>query len=86
MARVRKPAIGAAFIVVLIALGFAQALADRTAAAQAKKGAQAPRFEVDPMWPKPLPNHWMLGSTIGVSVTSGTTLDHPSELGDARQQ
>jgi hypothetical protein len=68
MARVRKPAIGAAFVVVLIALGFAQALADRTAAAQAKKGAQAPRFEVDPMWPKPLPNHWMLGSTIGVSV------------------
>ncbi len=36
--------------------------------AQAKGGAQAPRFEVDPMWPKPLPNHWLLGSTIGVSV------------------
>jgi DNA-binding beta-propeller fold protein YncE len=29
---------------------------------------QAPRFEVDPMWPKPLPNHWLLGMTIGVSV------------------
>jgi hypothetical protein len=28
----------------------------------------APRFEVDPMWPKPLPNHWILGQTIGVSV------------------
>ena len=28
----------------------------------------APRFEVDPFWPKPLPNHWILGSTIGVSV------------------
>ena len=28
----------------------------------------APRFEVDPLWPKPLPNHWMLGQTIGVSV------------------
>ena len=28
----------------------------------------APRFEVDPMWPKPLPNHWVLGMTIGVSV------------------
>ena len=27
---------------------------------------QAPRFEVDPLWPKPLPNHWLLGSTIGV--------------------
>ncbi len=30
----------------------------------------APRFEVDPLWPKPLPNHWVLGSTIGVSVDS----------------
>ena len=38
------------------------------AAAQAKGGVQAPRFEVDPLWPKPLPNHWVLGSTIGVSV------------------
>ncbi len=31
-------------------------------------GAQAPRFEVDPLWPKPLPNHWILGQTIGVAV------------------
>jgi hypothetical protein len=29
---------------------------------------QAPRFEVDPMWPKPLPNHWLIGATIGVDV------------------
>ncbi|MFZ3343018.1 MAG: hypothetical protein WA213_19210, partial [Terriglobales bacterium] len=28
----------------------------------------APRFEVDPFWPKPLPNHWVTGSTIGVST------------------
>jgi len=30
----------------------------------------APRFEVDPFWPRPLPNHWVLGSTIGISVDS----------------
>ena len=30
--------------------------------------AQAPMFEVDPFWPKPLPNHWVTGSTIGLSV------------------
>jgi DNA-binding beta-propeller fold protein YncE len=30
--------------------------------------AVAPRFEVDPLWPKPLPNHWILGQTIGVSA------------------
>ena len=28
----------------------------------------APRFEVDPLWPKPLPNHWLLGTVIGVDV------------------
>jgi hypothetical protein len=38
------------------------------AIAQGKTGAQAPVFEVDPYWPKPLPNHWVTGSTIGVSV------------------
>ncbi|MBV8207106.1 MAG: hypothetical protein JO041_09960 [Acidobacteria bacterium] len=32
--------------------------------------ALAPRFEVDPMWPKPLPNHWILGSVAGVAVDS----------------
>jgi DNA-binding beta-propeller fold protein YncE len=37
-------------------------------AAQAKGAVQAPRFEVDPLWPKPLPNKWILGQTIGVSV------------------
>ncbi len=30
----------------------------------------APRFEVDPFWPKPLPNHWLLGSAVGVAVDS----------------
>ncbi len=31
-------------------------------------GPDAPRFEVDPMWPKPLPNHWILGNVSGVAV------------------
>ena len=31
---------------------------------------RAPHFEVDPYWPKPLPNHWVLGSAIGVGVDS----------------
>jgi len=30
----------------------------------------APHFEVDPYWPKPLPNHWILGQSIGVSADS----------------
>jgi hypothetical protein len=28
----------------------------------------APTFNVDPFWPKPLPNHWILGSVTGVAV------------------
>ena len=34
------------------------------------EGKKAPMFEVDPFWPKPLPNHWILGSTIGLAVDS----------------
>jgi DNA-binding beta-propeller fold protein YncE len=30
--------------------------------------AQKPAFEVDPFWPKPLPNAWILGSVTGVRV------------------
>ena len=59
--------IGAAVIAVIVALGMASALLDRASAAKAP-GVVAPRFEVDPMWPKPLPNHWLLGNTIGVAV------------------
>ena len=33
-------------------------------------GAMAPMFQVDPFWPKPLPNHWIMGATIGVDVDS----------------
>ena len=28
----------------------------------------APTFEVDPMWPNPMPNRWLLGSAVGVAV------------------
>ena len=38
------------------------------AAAQARADAQVPVFQVDPLWPKPLPNHWILGSVTGVWV------------------
>jgi len=44
--------------------------ADPIGEANAQSTPQAPRFEVDPLWPKPLPNHWVIGSAIGVSVDS----------------
>src|ERR1700731_533600 len=59
--------IGVAFSALLIALGVASTVLEKRAAVEAA-GVQAPQFEVDPLWPKPLPNHWLLGMTIGVSV------------------
>ena len=29
---------------------------------------EVPKFEVDPFWPKPLPNNWTLGQVAGVAV------------------
>jgi len=54
-----------AFLTTIVALGIGSSILGRKAEAS---GVQAPRFEVDPMWPKPLPNHWVMGMTIGVSV------------------
>jgi len=66
----RSLVLGASVVALLVALGVSQSVLDRAAAAQSKGAVQAPRFEVDPLWPKPLPNHWILGSTIGVWVDS----------------
>jgi DNA-binding beta-propeller fold protein YncE len=62
----RNYVIGAGYLLLLVVLGIGQASLDRLAAEGSS--VQAPRFEVDPMWPKPLPNHWLLGNVIGVGV------------------
>jgi len=59
--------LGLGLLVLIGALGTGSSLLTRRAVVHAA-GTQAPRFEVDPLWPKPLPNHWILGQTIGVSV------------------
>jgi hypothetical protein len=53
-----------------IFIGLVLAAAGALHAQSSKPAVQAPIFEVDPFWPKPLPNHWVLGSTIGVGVDS----------------
>ena len=52
----------------LLVLGVTERVLERAASAQAKDMVQAPRFEVDPAFPKPLPNGWVLGQAIGVGV------------------
>jgi DNA-binding beta-propeller fold protein YncE len=59
--------VGSGLLTVLAALGVTQALLETRAAAEGG-AVQAPTFEVDPFWPKPLPNHWVLGSAVGVTV------------------
>jgi hypothetical protein len=67
--RTRRFYIGAVFLTLFAALGIGQAWLQNRADAQGRS-VQAPMFEVDPLWPKPLPNHWLLGMTIGVGVDS----------------
>ena len=63
----RNLCVGALFLILLVALLAASSILQKKAAVEAA-GVQAPRFEVDPLWPKPLPKHWLQGQTIGVSV------------------
>jgi DNA-binding beta-propeller fold protein YncE len=58
---------GVAFGATLMILGISSVVLGKKASDRAGT-VQAPRFEVDPMWPKPLPNHWVIGNTIGVSA------------------
>ena len=57
----------ASLALAVTALVGAQVLLHRSVEAQ-DRSVEAPRFEVDPIWPKPLPNHWVLGMTIGIWV------------------
>ena len=66
MIKRRNVFIGAGLIALLAALGVSQSVLEKKALAQGGAGISAPRFEVDPMWPKPLPNGWYIGQTIGV--------------------
>src|SRR6185436_2534011 len=66
MKRTRTLLVGLTFVTLLVVLGAGQAMLERAAAQQG--GVDAPRFEVDPFWPKTLPNHWILGQAIGIWV------------------
>jgi DNA-binding beta-propeller fold protein YncE len=68
MAMIRKIYAGLGLLALIVALGVAQAVLGKAAAAQAQKQrAGVPRFEVDPFWPK-IPDKWLLGQVPGVAV------------------
>ena len=39
-------------------------------AAQASAAGEVPTFQVDPSWPKKLPNNWIFGPVSGLTVDS----------------
>ncbi len=61
----------------------AQQVAQRIEGASEASGG--PRYGVDAMWPKPLPNNWLLGQVAGIAVASDDTiwvLHRPASLTD----
>ncbi len=61
--------------IALVSLAIALFLTLNVAQQQLQQSAEAvnndrliPHFEVDPFWPQPLPNKWILGRTIGIAV------------------
>ncbi len=65
--RTCKSLLTTAFIAVLGLVGLTLGMSDQPVNAKANT-VKAPMFEVDPLWPKPMPNHWLLGMAIGIWV------------------
>src|ERR1700723_1914034 len=53
---------------ILKSSGSLQRLIEQTGVYNASKTGKAPGFVVDPAWPQPLPNHWILGQLGGLYV------------------
>ena len=74
MRRTRNFFAGMCLLGLIVACGVGSSLVQQAAQAQQAAtesgGRMAPMFEVDPLWPKNLPNHWLMGPTIGVDVDS----------------
>ena len=72
----RNLILGGSLLALIVVAGCAredaEAIGGAVSADLASEGemVEVPMFEVDPYWPKPLPNHWIIGSAIGVDVDS----------------
>ncbi len=66
MNRRRTMMLGGGLIALIAALWLGQRALGSAGAGQAS--GEAPIFAVDPLWPKPLPNHWLVGTSIGLWV------------------
>ena len=63
----KLPLFAGSLAVMLTMLGLSNPFSSHVTAQQPAQGL-APKFVVDPFWPKPLPNRWILGQVAGVAV------------------
>jgi DNA-binding beta-propeller fold protein YncE len=70
MMRKRKLLLGLGLLVTIVALACGADALDESAQVASADGPVAPMFDVDPFWPQPLPNHWIMGSVVGVGIDS----------------
>ena len=59
-----------AIAAVLLAAAKPGTLTATSQTASKSSTAAIPAFQVDPYWPKPLPNDWLVGNVVGVAVDS----------------
>jgi len=78
MNRKRNLLIGSLLLALIVACGVGQNALEEAANGGGSIAMDAegmvPMFEVDPLWPKNLPDHWLMGPTIGVDVDSTDTI------------
>ena len=56
------------FRILTVVAAMLAAAAFAAASSVSAQAEQAPIYQVDPFWPKPLPNRWLLGAVAGVAV------------------
>ena len=64
------------------------AVSEESETSAGTESSATPQFRVDPFWPRPLPNNWMLGQVAGLAVSNDDNIwivHRPSTL-DARQR
>ena len=63
-----KRCVGALALIAAVVLSSPLWRTMEVSAQSARPALNGPQFEVDPSWPKPLPNRWLMGQAAGVAV------------------
>ena len=64
----RSALVGSLLLIAMFGLGLSAVRTSMPASDAAGQPDVAPVYEVDPFWPKPLPNDWLIGQVGGIAV------------------